>query len=546
MKCLVCALFLSILLGKEAKANNRTAASCSTSDVQTQVTASGPGDTVIIPAGTCTWTSGITISGIKIQGSGSGRIIAYDNGTEVLTIGTGTLTMTIAGYSPGFSASSISNGETLQIFEKNNRSNYMRGTVTSLSGSTLTMSITSTNGSGSTHRWLIATLPSTTIIFNAGSKVLFNVNESTTNTTSISGIQFSVGSNSACCSDYYIQNNYTTGGQPILIHDNYFQSGTAGLESIQSNTNRGVIWNNSFEGSSYSRGMLVTVGGYRTKIGGGLQSGQNAWLQPSYWGTLDTTGTNNVYVETNDFHTMQAAADNDDNARTVWRNNLMDEATFSTHGADTSPYGERYFEFYNNKLVHNEYSDSTTFNLPNGWVGQVRGGTGVYHDNTHVIIGSGTDYPTPVDLTLRVYPLQQNYNGAYPAPADRDCWGTGTTGGTHYPAPRQVGFGRVTGTGTAPLSPPGPSADSITYVGDSEPLYAWNNGGAATASVGTFSPNQCTNPDSPSNYIVEGRDYFTNTPKPGYTPYTYPHPLTLGQSSGNSPVAPTQLTATVQ
>ena len=28
--------------------------------------------------------------------------------------------------------------------------------------------------------------------------------------------------------------------------------------------------------------------------------------------------------------------------------------------------------------------------------------------------------------------------------------------------------------------------------------------------------------------LVEGRDYYNNTPMPGYTPYTYPHPLTKG------------------
>ena len=30
-----------------------------------------------------------------------------------------------------------------------------------------------------------------------------------------------------------------------------------------------------------------------------------------------------------------------------------------------------------------------------------------------------------------------------------------------------------------------------------------------------------------ANHVVSGRDYFNNgtTPKPGYVPYTYPHPL---------------------
>ena len=83
------------------------------SDVQAAINSAAEGDTVIVPEGTCTWTSGVTISGkgIIVQGAGSGRIIAYDNGTETLTIGTGTKTFTIAGYSPGFSASSITAGE---------------------------------------------------------------------------------------------------------------------------------------------------------------------------------------------------------------------------------------------------------------------------------------------------------------------------------------------------------------------------------------------------------------------------------------------------
>jgi hypothetical protein len=305
-----------------------------------------------------------------------------------------------------------------------------------------------------------------------------------------------------------------------------------------------VIWNNSFEGSSYSHAALVNVGGYRTKIGSPL-SGQNAWLQPSYWGTLDTTGTNNVYVETNDFHTLQAAADLDDNSRTVWRYNLMDEATVSTHGNDTSPYGIRYAEYYNNTGIHNAYSDGTTFNLPNGWLGLVRGGTFVFHHNNLALDGGTSDYATVADIQAVQFYVRENtgYN-----PSDR-CWGAGGTAGQYYPAPRQLGFGRVTAKGTVNYPANGmnnASTDNTSYVGDSEPAYLWNNTRTATVSTNDYSPNECTNPDSAANYFVSGRDYFIGTAKPGYTPFTYPHPLTLRQTSGNSPAAPTSLTATVQ
>jgi hypothetical protein len=54
-----------------------------------------------------------------------------------------------------------------------------------------------------------------------------------------------------------------------------------------------------------------------------------------------------------------------------------------------------------------------------------------------------------------------------------------------------------------------------------EPCYSWNN------------TDQNNNPvnftqSSGGETILRGRDYFNNTPMPGYTPYTYPHPLVTG------------------
>ena len=103
------------------------------------------------------------------------------------------------------------------------------------------------------------------------------------------------------------------------------------------------------------------------------------------------------------------------------------------------------------------------------------------------------------------------------------------------------------------------------YVGDPEPAYIWNNNGSssALAQVQTsdyginVNPSGCAHDSAPSagstydsseNYIVSGRDYFNNgTAKPGYTPYTYPHPLRLGSGGPPSPPAPpTGVSATVQ
>jgi hypothetical protein len=52
-----------------------------------------------------------------------------------------------------------------------------------------------------------------------------------------------------------------------------------------------------------------------------------------------------------------------------------------------------------------------------------------------------------------------------------------------------------------------------------EPCYSWNNTLESGTAINLFS-------SEPS--IKEGRDFFNETLKPGYKPYTYPHPLVSG------------------
>ena len=518
-------LVLAVLVSTTTKAATYTARSCNTADVQSAINSAAEGDTVTIPAGTCTWTSGVTISGkgITLAGAGSGRVIAYTSDTH--TVATGTLTINVSGYSPGFSGSSFTNGERLLVYETNSRGNYMQGTVTSFSNGVLTMNVSNIGGAGTTHRWLVTTLPSSTIIDNSTSAPLFAITEDTSVHTNISGIQFVQGSGTSA----FITLGYRSGGVPILMHDLWLQLTGAG-DYIDSTTNRGVIWSSSFDGSSNNPGQLVI--GSPVRIKGAPAS---SWTTPSTMGTSDTTGTNNFYVETNDFHALQSAIDNDDNGRVVWRYNLMDNSQFSTHGADTSNYGQRHFEFYNNTGVFNAYSDGTTFNL-NGWLFLVRGGTFVIYSNNLPRLQSG-DYGTKPDVNLTVMNLQRN-GGPNP------CWGAGTSNGALYHAPRQVGMGYVTGTGR---DGEGRSNDSITYVGDSEPGYIWGNSQTPlNVGVSDYGGSDCSNPDNSSNYIVLNRDYFNgSTPKPGWTPYPYPHPLTQG-GGGDPPAPPTGLQAVPQ
>src|SRR5262249_54591063 len=158
------------------------------------------GDTVIIPAGTCTWTSGVTTAGkgLTVTGAGSGRVVAYSLDTLALT--TGSKSLTIAPENVSGTMPTLGVGQTLRIIELGWLGNFLQGTVTSFNSSTgaLVMNITSAGGTcpaagppnqmdSNCGRWMITTPATTTIINNtsAGS-AMFSVSENTSTHANIS------------------------------------------------------------------------------------------------------------------------------------------------------------------------------------------------------------------------------------------------------------------------------------------------------------------------------------------------------------------------
>jgi pectin methylesterase-like acyl-CoA thioesterase len=75
------------------------AASCSSEDVQSAIYSASDGDTVTVPAGTCTWSAAVNINNktITLRGAGSGA-----GGTKIAYGGTGHSLISInAGYKTG-------------------------------------------------------------------------------------------------------------------------------------------------------------------------------------------------------------------------------------------------------------------------------------------------------------------------------------------------------------------------------------------------------------------------------------------------------------
>jgi hypothetical protein len=417
------ALALYVLPTSQAHAASLIAANCSSASVQAAISTAIDGDTVVIPTGSCTWTSGIaTNKQIVISGQAKGSVLI-------------------------------------------------------------------------THA--------------AGSNALLDLTTGSKYSTEVRNINFLVSSGTG----HYMRIGGT--GMPPLIHDNYFSVPDFQLSGcIHFERNGGVIWSNVFESLTSSG-----TGGSSGAGSGCLQlkngSGGASWSTASTMGTADVAGTANVYIEDNVFNNIYLQSiDCDDNARTVIRHNTFNDSGFACHGADTSPYGARHTEVYDNTFVfHGTGSNgSIKYPLNLNWWWYVRGGTGVVTDNSMPDINSST-WGNKAEINFIVQQLRRN------AGPNACC--------TSYPCLHQIGQ----------------SHDGSSLI--TEPIYIWNNvgtGGTLPPGLSDYEPDQCGNNLHTSAFVKAGRDYVVDVAKPGWAKYPYPHPLTGRGQSTASPPAPSNLT----
>jgi hypothetical protein len=248
----------------------------------------------------------------------------------------------------------------------------------------------------------------------------------------------------------------------------------------------GVMWNCRLDGVGGGIGGQCCPEGASVLI-----NNPRAWTTPSTMGTLDTGGTVNVYIEDSTWKDFGQSPDIDDRGRVVVRQCVLDGVSGLTHGF-TSTWGGRHFEYYNNNII------STTSNRNLGgrafWL---RAGTGLWTDNMCDVPSQG--YGNPALLNI----------------------GDTTGASGSYLIPRQPGCGH----------------NGSNFVSD--PIYIWNQTGSDAY---TWSISQ----SAWSSYVREGRDIFVNAgAKPGYSKFTYPHPLRAAVEGGGtpqtSPSAPTGL-----
>jgi hypothetical protein len=474
------------------------ASSCSSADVQAAVDLAAEGDIVSIPAGTCTWTAGVTIGEITDWG-------------PPVTIESKALTLQGAGMDLTIIVNEIPRDESstedsaLMILT-------LEGKPFRLSGMTFRGGAEGTGDS-----W------HGTVRLGGGCK-----------TWRIDHARF----------DHLYSRAVETSGDTLGVIDH--------CEFLQSN---------------WAQFIYIDHGGW-----GGHDTGDGSWASPLALGTDQA-----IFMEDNRFEwdgesTPVEAVDCCSGGRFVFRHNEIINTSFGNHGTESTGRGRSCFswEIYDNTFTRTDPVNRWTLFL-------ARGGTGVMYDNT----ATG-----PYDTLAHV----ANFRDYHPFDPWGACDGTspydvndGTTydSGTHtggdgetvltcdgksWTPDQWVGYSVHNTTQGRSGIIVGNTATTISVTPDqySDPL-PWNTGDAFTIlkaypcidQVGRSTgdllsdwdlpvpqawPNQALEPfyewnntingedadivsDSP--HIVENRDYYNDTERPGYAPFTYPHPLTL-------------------
>ena len=348
---------------------------------------------------------------------------------------------------------------------------------------------------------------------------------------------------------------------------------------------------------------------------GGYVNGNGSWADPDNWGTTNALYIEDCTF-TADPAVGYGIADGYGGARIVIRYCISTNVFQGTHGSDTSgaSRGARTFEMYCNNFqwptnqVPNSFPlcvqlrsgtaviFSNTIN--GGWktllgMAEYRpnvlsaytpwksaSGDNSWDSNSPTIYDSGTGTATATNLVdnTKSWTINQwvgysfantdqkwgtlvvsnNANTIYYPPFDLD-YGVANivyafTNGDHYQIKKllavldQPGFGQgdlLTNDATGYRQ----AYNTVTGGQDwphevSDPVYVWGNNYTALVGTGLIISENTT--------VSRNRDYVIGTPKPGYTPLAYPHPLVSSSGAGtgtgtgtgtNSVMPPSELQA---
>jgi hypothetical protein len=269
----------------------------------------------------------------------------------------------------------------------------------------------------------------------------------------------------------------------------------------------------------------LSGGRFFHSTGHGDDGGSTDWSRETVWGSadFDFVEDSTIIFTTENSISPGICLDQQGGGRAVYRNNYLQNCDLGNHGTESGWPSRSGIaqEAYGNEIVWTG-DPSDRYHTALLW----RGGSIYFHDNTvrnfqsivkmNIFRVGGDILVPPVEMCgdCGTLPDCENHDGFLGTPV----YPIG------YPCLDQHGMGKTDGVGLDQSQPQ-----------EYNKAHIWNNtldgtGWGAEDGVCILYENEKELANCDPEYIVKGRDFEysedASAAPPGYTPYTYPHPLT--------------------
>ena len=528
----VAVLFLSDQVGR---AKIIDAASCQFTDVSNAVAAASVGDTVQLAAGTNSWSQTLILSnGVSLEGAGTNATEIIDE--EPRSGGAQTI---VAYCSPGY-LTEISNIQFAGGVTNTTMSYNGSVSINGVPGSSWRIDHNAFNGLYSKG---IATYGSAFCVIDDNTfyeRAISIADYSAFPNDGEGDVSYSqpptYGLNSS--NVLYIENNYMTNLEGYVASVGACDGCGGARMVFRYNT----VWNDCFNNHGTETGGIVRGERSFEIYGNSFNFSANDPVYPCFAAMLIRSGGGVIFSNTcTGYSALVALRDfrSTDSFCGEWdpfcgANGVCpydsNSPTLYLSGVSTGPSGSTYLQVAGANWTPNQWTGYTLMNLSSGLFSVVLSNT----SNTMTYIGSTPQTASLLEHTAMTFdpgdPFQLHM--VYAA-LDQPGRGSGDllqdegleTSGTLYSELLNefAGFLNISltvngidvqiDTNTGVPSYPNQALD---------PIYSWSN--TTNGSLAEMS--------SPYPGIQQGRDFYNDTPKPGYTPFVYPHPLDIGTNNG--------------
>lgn len=490
------------------------AASCQYVDVSNAVAQASAGDTVLLPPGTNTWSQTLTLNGVSLEGDGTNATVIIDeepraNGGQMVML-----------YPVAGSLSEISDIQFCGGTTNTSPNYYGSVAVYGVPGSSWRIDHNVFNGLDgkniATYGEALCVIDHNTF-YEKGISIEDNSAFPNDGEGDVSYSQPSTyGLNSS--NVLYIENNYITNLEGYTASVGACD-GDGGARMV---FRYNVVWNDLFNNHGTETGGRARGERSFEIYGNSFNFSPSNPTYPCFAAMMIRSGGGVIFSNTCTGYSALVALRNfryTDSFCSEWdpfcgANGICpydsNSPTLYLTGVSSAPSGSAYLQVNGANWTPNQWYGYTLMNLNSGLFSVVLSNTA----NTMYYIGSTPQTASLIEHTVLTFnpgdPFQLHY--VYAA-LDQPGRGSGD-----LLQDEGLGANGVLLT-----------IDSVTGVASwpneaLDPIYCWSN-----TVNGTLAEMSSVYPG-----LQAGRDFYNDTPKPGYTPYVYPHPLDVASTMTNT------------